>query len=106
PQLPYAGGQVWSSDFLPGCHQGTRVAPGPEPIADIRWRQPAAELQEMELGLAQAFNRRHLSQRAGDANLAARIKSFETAFGMQAAAPEAFDLSKETDAALNLYGLA
>jgi len=105
PQLPYAGGQVWSSDFLPGCHQGTRVAPGPEPIANIQRRQPAAELQEMELGLAQAFNRRHLAQRSDDSNLAARIKSFETAYGMQAEAPEAFDLSKETDATLKLYGL-
>jgi len=105
PQLPYAGGQVWASDFLPGCHQGTPVAPGPEPIPNIQRRQPAAELQEMELGLAQAFNRRHLAQRPGDANLAARIKSFETAFGMQLEAPEAFDLSKETEATLRLYGL-
>ncbi|MBI3874980.1 MAG: DUF1501 domain-containing protein [Verrucomicrobia bacterium] len=105
PQLPYAGGQVWASDFLPGCHQGTRVAPGPEPIPNIQRRLPSAALQEMELGLAQAFNRRHLASRAGDANLAARIKSFETAYGMQAEAPEAFDLSKETDATLKLYGL-
>ena len=105
PQLPYSGGQVWASDFLPGCHQGTRVAPGPEPIANIQRRQPDAELQEMELGLAKAFNRRHLAQRGSDANLTARIQSFETAFGMQAEAPETFDLSKETDATLRLYGL-
>ncbi len=105
PQVPYSGGQVWASDFLPGCHQGTRVAPGPEPIANIQRRQPAAELQEMELGLAKAFNRRHLAQRGSDANLTARIQSFETAYGMQAEAPETFDLSKETDATLKLYGL-
>ncbi len=105
PQLPYAGGQVWASDFLPGCHQGTLVAPGAEPIANIKRRQAAVELQEMELGLAEAFNRRHLAQRPADSNLTARIKSFETAFGMQAEAPEAFDLSKETDATLQLYGL-
>ena len=105
PQLPYAGGQVWASDFLPGCHQGTAVAPGPEPIPNIQRRQPTSELQEMELGLAQAFNRRHLANRAGDANLTARIQSFETAFGMQSQAPEAFDLSKESDATLKLYGL-
>ena len=105
PQLPYAGGQVWASDFLPGCHQGTLVSPGLEPIANIKPRQSAVELQEMELGLAQAFNRKHLAQRQGDANLTARIKSFETAFGMQTEAPEAFDLSKETDATHKLYGL-
>jgi hypothetical protein len=105
PRTPYAGGQVWASDFLPGCHQGTPVAPGAEPIANIRRRQQAADLQELELGHAQAFNRRHLANRAGDASLTARIKSFETAFGMQSAAPEAFDLTKETDATLQLYGL-
>jgi len=105
PQLPYAGGQVWASDFLPGCHQGTLVAPGVEPIANIQRRQPDGELQEMELGLAQAFNRKHLAKREGDAELTARIKSFETAFGMQVEAPEAFDLSRETDATHKLYGL-
>jgi hypothetical protein len=104
PALPYAGGQVWASDFLPGAHQGTAVNPGPEPIANVRPRQSAG-LQELELGLARGFNRRHLAGRGEDARLAARIRSFETAFGMQAEAPEAFDLSKETDATLALYGL-
>ena len=51
------------------------------------------------------FNRKHLSGRASDPSLAARIKSFETAFGMQQEAPEVFDLSKETDATHKLYGL-
>lgn len=105
PFLPYAGGQVWGSDFLPGCHQGTHVAPGPEPMPNIKRRQGTVELQELEIGLAQSFNRRHQAGRNPDANLTARIQSFETAFGMQAAAPEAFDLSKETNATLALYGL-
>ena len=96
---------MWASDFLPGCHQGTPVAPGAEPIANIQRRQSVADLQNLELGLTQAFNRRHLTARTGDANLTARIQSFETAFGMQSAAPEAFDLTKESDATLELYGL-
>ncbi|GDX09967.1 sulfatase [Verrucomicrobiota bacterium] len=105
PELTYGGRQVWSSDFLPGCHQGTHVTPGPDPMPNLRRRQPATDLQEMELGLAQAFSRRHLARRPGDPNLTARLRSFETAFGMQAAAPEAFDVSRETDATLQLYGL-
>jgi hypothetical protein len=105
PATPYAGGQVWAADFLPGCHQGTAVAPGAEPIANIRRRQPAARLQELELGLAQSLNRRHLSQRGPDPQLAARIQSLETAFGMQMAAPEAFDLTQETAATYRQYGL-
>ena len=51
------------------------------------------------------MNQRHLATRADDPLLTARIKSFETAFGMQAEMPEVFDLSKEADATLNLYGL-
>src|SRR5688572_18896664 len=105
PVLPYNGAQLWSSDFLPGCHHGTRVVPGPEPVPNIRRRLADPELQQMELGVAQAFNRRHLAGRSADPQLAARIRSFETAFGMQAAAPEAFDLSAETDSIHQLYGL-
>lgn len=106
PALPYSGAQLWSADFLPGCHQGTRVVPGAEPVPNIRPRLAEAGVQEMELGLSAAFNRRHLLARNNDARLAARIRAFETAHGMQAAAPEAFDLAKETDATHQLYGLA
>ncbi len=105
PQMPYAGSQVWGSDFLPAVHQGTRIVPGPEPIPNLKPRAPSPEIQEMELGLIDFFNRRHLAGRESDAALAGRIKSFETAFHMQKEAPEAFDLSKESDSTLKLYGL-
>jgi hypothetical protein len=108
PFLPYAGGQVWSNDFLPAYHQGTRVVPGPEPIPNLRRPRAAgdfAELQQMELGLARAFNQNHLLRNPSDSELAARIRTFETAFQMQTEAPEAFDLSRETSETLRLYGL-
>ncbi len=105
PHLPYAGTQVFSNDFLPAYHQGTRVVPGPEPIPNLGRRAPAAGIQEMELGLADFFNREHRRGREGDPALAARIRSFETAFAMQREAPEAFDVSRESDATLRLYGI-
>jgi len=105
PHSPYAGNQVWGSDFLPGAHQGTRVVPGPEPIANVRRRSRSERLQELELAELAAMNRRHLARRGPDPLLAARIKSFETAFGMQSEMPEAFDLSGETAETLRLYGL-
>ena len=105
PHLPYAGTQVFANDFLPAHHQGTRVVPGKEPIPDVKRRPDTAELQEMELGLADALNKGHLKTRGTDSDLAARIRSFETAFRMQFVAPEAFDLAKEPDATLDLYGL-
>ncbi len=106
PQSPYAGGQVWGNDFLPGSHQGTLVVPGHQPVANIKRRVATGRLQELELAAMQRMNQRHLAARRGDTHLAARIKSFETAFGMQAAMPEVFDLSKESAATLELYGLA
>ena len=105
PHMPYAGGQVWASNFLPGAHQGTLVVPGPEPVANIRRRAASGRLQELELGAMSGMNQRHLASRADDPLLSARIKSFETAFGMQAEVPDVFDLSKETEATLKLYGL-
>ncbi len=105
PGLPYAGGQIWGSDFLPVLHQGTRIIPGPEPIANMRQRKLTSAQQREELGLLEFFNRQHLNGRENDSNLRARIKSFETAAGMQTAAPEAFDLSKENEATHKLYGL-
>jgi uncharacterized protein (DUF1501 family) len=59
----------------------------------------------MELGALQASNERHLAGRGVDPLLAARIKSFETAFGMQSEMPEAFDLSGESTETHALYGL-
>lgn len=105
PQSPYAGGQVWGSDFLPGMHQGTLVVPGAEPVANINRRVATNRLQELELAALAKANQRHLASRSADPNLNARMRSFETAFGMQAEMPEVFDLSQESDETLNLYGL-
>ena len=105
PHLPYAGAQVWSNDFLPAYHQGTRVVPGKDPIPNVKRQGMTAELQELELGLADALNRGHLTAHGNDSELAARVRTFETAFRMQFEAPEAFDLSKEPKETLDLYGL-
>ncbi|MBI3858391.1 MAG: DUF1501 domain-containing protein [Planctomycetes bacterium] len=105
PQTPYAGTQVWASDFLPAEHQGTRVVPGAEPIANMKRRAATPRLQDLELAALRERNAEHLAARAGDPILSARIRSFETAAGMQLEAPDAFDLSKESDETLALYGL-
>ncbi|MGI8605239.1 MAG: DUF1501 domain-containing protein [Verrucomicrobiales bacterium] len=105
PQLPYAGSQVWSSDFLPGCHQGTRVLAGKQPIPNLAPQPQTSSLQQSELGLLARLNRKHAIERPNEPALAARMKAFETAFGMQSTMPEVLDLSKETDATLELYGL-
>jgi hypothetical protein len=105
PHLPYAGTQVWANDFLPAYHQGTRVVPGKNPIPNVKRQGGSADLQELELGFANTLNNRHLAKHGHDTELAARVRTFETAFRMQFEAPEAFDLSKETKETLDLYGL-
>lgn len=104
PAQTYAGTQVYASDFLPGAHQGTLVVPGADPIANISPRV-ARPQQERELAALARMNERHLSLRGHDPQLEARIKTFETAYGMQMAVPDTFDLTRESDATLQLYGL-
>ena len=104
PRQTYAGTQVYASDFLPGAHQGTLVVPGPEPIANIAPRTPACR-QSLELAALRSLNEAHLATREADPLLAARLRSFETAFGMQMAVPDTFDFQQETDATLAGYGL-
>ena len=105
PGLPYAGGQVWGSDFLPAVHEGTRIVPGPEPIANLKARATKLNAQEDELHALDYLNAQHIQGREDDSRLLARIRSFKTAFRMQTAAPEAFDLKQESEATHELYGL-
>ncbi len=105
PGLPYGGAQSWGSAFHPPTQKGPRIVPGEEPNAPMRRRSKSADLQRTEIDLVQFFNQQHLAGREHDENLDARIRSLETAARMQIAAPEAFDLSKESDATHALYGL-
>ena len=105
PFLPYGGTQVYASDFLPAAHQGTRVIPGDTPIANLKSPSASKDLQPLELDLVGKLNQKHFAARPHDSALAARIKSFETAFHMQQAAPEAFDLGQEPEHIRKLYGI-
>jgi hypothetical protein len=104
PKQTYAGTQVYASDFLPGAYQGTLVVPGAEPVANVRPRVPI-DRQQRELAALREMNEEHLAMRSGDPQLTARLQTFETAFGMQMAVPDAFDFAKENDATLASYGL-
>jgi hypothetical protein len=103
--LPYAGSQVWDSNFLPPVHQGVRIVPGPEPIPDLKSSARSVTLRELELEMLRDINSHHAALRPGDDSLVARSASHETALGMMREAPEAFDPANESDATLRLYGL-
>jgi len=104
--LTYAGTQVWDSNFLPPIHQGVRVVPGPEPIANLRSPARNLTLQELEQQMLRDVNSRHAEARPEDRNLRARMNTFEVARGMMREAPEVLDLSRETNGTLQMYGLA
>jgi hypothetical protein len=104
PKQTYAGTQVFASDFLPGAYQGTLVVPGADPILNVAPLLPLTR-QELELAALREINGEHLASRRGDPLLAARMQTFETAFGMQTAVPDAFDFAKESDETLANYGL-
>lgn len=58
-----------------------------------------------QLDLIRQLNQRHLDRFGGHSELEARIRSYESAFRMQVAAPEAFDISQESEQTHKLYGL-
>jgi hypothetical protein len=103
--LPYAGAQVWDSNFLPPLHQGVRLMPGPEPITDLKPPARTATLRELEQEMLRDVNARHAAVRPDDLSLRARSQSFETARGLMREAPEVFDLGGESEATLSLYGV-
>ncbi len=104
-ELPYAGSQVWDSNFLPACHQGVRILPGQKPIDNLEPASPAA-LQDLELRMLKQANQRHLEAgRGSDQQLQGRAMSFESARSLQNSAPEVFDLGAEKPGTLEDYGL-
>lgn len=104
--LPKGQALNWGAGFLPGSFQGTALNNQGQPINDLaRSRHMTDRLQRRQLDLVNALNRDHQKTRAMNADLEARIRSFELAYRMQTAAPEAFDLHGESQAIQSMYGL-
>ncbi len=103
---PIGGQPNWSSGFTPASYQGTLFRPSGTPILDL---QPPKDLdrqtQREQLDLLARLNEQHLRERPGGTELAARAASYELAYRMQAEAPDAVDLSQETAATLEAYGV-
>lgn len=102
--LPKGNANNWTAGFLPSVYQGTWLRPQGEPIDNL---QPLVkdERQRAQLGLLASLNKAALANSAAESELAARIESFELAYRMQTAAPDAFDIKKEPDSIRELYGV-
>jgi hypothetical protein len=103
---PIGGANNWSGGFLPAVFQGTPFRQGDTPLLNLK--PPAgksAEEQRNEIGLLKKLGEIWSRDKKDDTELDARIRSYELAYQMQSAAPEAVDLSKESEATKRLYGL-
>ncbi len=103
---PISGAKNWSSGYMPATYQGTVVRSQGPPILNLN--RPEGMTREMQRDLLDSLNEAnasHLAKRSDNSDLAARISSYELAFKMQQHAPEAVDLSQETDVTQKLYGL-
>jgi uncharacterized protein (DUF1501 family) len=100
------GPPVYDRGFLPGYYEPTVLRGTGAPVLYLQPTQGKPAGQRPTLDLVQWLNSEHLAGRGADTDdLSARIASYELAFRMQAAVPDAVDLSKETKATKTIYGL-
>ncbi|MEZ5944793.1 MAG: DUF1501 domain-containing protein [Planctomycetaceae bacterium] len=108
--LPYNQKASFSSGFLPAIHQGTVIdAAAPQPVPfltpESQFASFSPDAGKQGFDLLRRLNEQHEEQRHADSRLASRIRSFELAAKMQMTAPEAFDLSRESETLHKAYGL-
>jgi Protein of unknown function (DUF1501) len=105
---PIQESQNWQAGFLPGVYQGTYIDTQhtkiEKLIEHIKNNYTSLPEQRQQLDLLQALNERHRTKRKDDAQIEARIQSFELAYRMQMDATDAFDVSKEPEHIRKMYG--
>jgi hypothetical protein len=100
-----AGSDLWTNGFLPSLYQGTNLRSTGDPILYLSNPKGISEAaQRARLDALRDLNAEHL-ERTGDAEIASRIHSYELAYRMQTAGPELVDLSKESPATIEMYGI-
>lgn len=105
---PIQESQNWQSGFLPGAYQGTYIDTQhtdiEKLIQNIKNNYASLAEQRRQLDLLHELNERHQKARAEDADMEARVQSFELAYRMQLDATDAFDISREPQYIRELYG--
>ena len=99
------GSANWSNGFLPAAFQGTRFRTEGSPVLNLQPAPEFAAAQRSTLDFAQSLNRQHAAERPGALDLDGRIASYELAYRMQSQALDIGELSLETKATQDAYGL-
>ncbi|MBI4906326.1 MAG: DUF1501 domain-containing protein [Acidobacteria bacterium] len=103
---PISGASNWTSGFMPAAYQGTLFRATGAPLLDLSTPEGLdTTAQRRSLDLLQSLNQSHLKSHNNEDDLSARIHSYELAYRMQTAAASTVDLSKESEATLDLYGI-
>ncbi len=104
---PFSGPANWSAGFLPAAYQGTVFRSTGDPILDLTppSKYVTPEQERARLDHLSRINHDHAGKYPGSTELAARIASYEMAYRMQMCAPEAVDISRESEGTKSLYGL-
>ena len=104
--VPQGGPANWGSGFLPAHYQGVPLRSSGTPVLDMTPPEGVTEFQQRKnLELLRKLDEPHQAQHDFHPDLAARLESYELAFRMQAEMPEVVDLSKESEATLEMYGI-
>src|SRR5205814_1555145 len=99
------GAEKWTSGFLPAMYRGVELRSSGDPILFLS-NPPGLppQMQRNRLDALRDLNQmRHAA--TGDVEIASRIHAYELAFRMQTSGPELADLSKESEATKDMYGL-
>lgn len=105
PRGPRGGSVNWGSGFLPSSYQGVPLRGRGEPILNVTSPEGISrESQRNTIDAVRGLNLRRLVE-TGDPEISTRIAAYEMAYRMQSSAPELTDLSGETQATLDLYGV-
>jgi len=101
----FGGAANWGSAFLPAAFQGTRFRDQGVPVLDLKPPDDLARVQRSTLDVIKTLNQKHRASRPALLDLDARIASYELAYRMQTEASNVGDLSRETAATLEMYGV-
>ena len=103
---PFGGPANWTAGYMPAAYQGTVFRASGDPIVDLKPSGGVTmEQQRARLDLLAKLNELDMARNPANSELAARISSYELAYRMQGAAPEAVDINRESAVTRKLYGL-
>lgn len=103
--IPPGGLDCFHNGFLPATHQGSIFKPGQSLVADLERTEATVSAQSRKLALMRQLDRNVVSQLGGHGELESAIANYELAFRMQTAVPDLADVSQESKATQELYGL-